>query len=155
MGTAGGGPAPLGRLAEVVEASRAGEVVDRPHPQSSTECRYCNYHTHCWGTDPEPEKTLERRTATSQEPLVIEAARTWAELKPQVDRARGMLQAVSNSNGRADVVVEGVIGGCFQPRSERFYAPDALDRAVPADILARCRTNVREKPPAFWVRMEG
>ena len=81
--------------------------VDRPHPQSSTECRYCNYHTHCWGTDPEPEKTLERRTATSQEPLVIEAARTWAELKPQVDRARGMLQAVSNSNGRADVVVGG------------------------------------------------
>ena len=51
------------------------------------------------------------------------------------------------------MLVEGVVAGYFQPRSERFYDPDALERAVPADILDQCRTNIREKPPAFWVRM--
>jgi hypothetical protein len=90
---------------------------------------------------------------TSSEAQVIEAAQRWAELKPQVDQARDMLQAVSNSHEQADVLVEGVVGGYFQPRSERVYDPDALERAVPADILYQCRTNIREKPPAFWVRM--
>ena len=41
-----------GKLAEltgVVRAAEAGEVPERPYPQSSSECQYCNYHTLCWG----------------------------------------------------------------------------------------------------------
>ena len=144
----------LKKLAGIVNRAKQGEVADRPHAQSSTECKYCRYHTHCWGTDPDQEQLAQRETVTSQQEEVLDAARRWAELKPQVDRARDMLQAVSNSHGMADVNVEGVIGGYFQPRSERFYDPDALERAVPADILEKCRTNLREKPPAFWVRMD-
>ena len=144
----------LEKIARVAQKARNGEVEERPYPQSSTECRYCNYHSLCWGTDPDPEENpTAKQTVTSKEPQVIEAARAWAELKPQVDRARDMLQAVSNSHEQGDVLVEGVVGGYFQPRSERFYDPDALERAVPADILDQCRTNIREKPPAFWVRM--
>ena len=75
-------------------------------------------------------------------------------MKPQVDKARDMLQSLSNSNGQADVLVDGIIGGYFQPKSERVYDPEALERAVPADILERCRINLREKPLAFWVRRE-
>ena len=60
------------------------------------------------------------------------------------------MPAVSNSHGRADVVAEGVVGGYFRPRSERVHAPEALGRAAPGDVLKRRRTNIREKPPAFW-----
>ena len=49
-------------------------------------------------------------------------------------------------------MVKGIIGGYFQPRSERVYDPDALERAVPADILKKCLTDRREKLHAFWVR---
>ena len=48
----------------------------------------------------------------------------------------------------------GVQVGYFQPPGERVYDPEALERAVPADILEKCRINVREKPPAFWLRRE-
>ena len=144
----------LGRLADVVNSAQRGEVMDRPYPQSSTECRYCNYHTECWGTDPDQEALAGKQTVTSEQKEVVEAARTWRDLKPQVDKARDMLQALSNSNGQADVLVDGIIGGYFQPKSERVYDPEALERAVPADILERCRINLREKPPAFWVRRE-
>ena len=145
----------LENITQVVQKAQQGQVVDRPHAQSSSECRYCSYHTQCWKMDPPREPAPEaRKTVTSAEPNVLEAARKWAELKPQVDQARDLLQAVSNSNGGADVVAEGVIGGYFQPRSERVYDPDALARAVPADILYSCLTNIREKPRAFWVRKE-
>ena len=143
----------LEMLARIVGWARAGEPPDRPYPQSSSECRYCNYHSECWGTELEPEeKTTPQAGATSQRPEVIEAARTWMELKPQVDRARDMLQAACNSAGGVDVTVEGVTGGYFQPRSERVYDTEALERAVPADILKKCLTDRREKPLAFWVR---
>ena len=144
----------LEKTAAVVNLADKGEVQDRPYAQSSTECRYCNYHSLCWGTElkPEPESPNGKKTVTSKEPQVMEAARTWAELKPRVDKARDMLQAVSNSNDMADVEVEGIIGGYFQPRSERLYDSDALEKSVPADILKRCMINAREKLPAFWVR---
>ena len=144
----------LGRLADVVNSAQRGEVMDRPYPQSSTECRYCNYHTECWGTDPDQEALAGKQTVTSEQKEVVDAARTWRDMKPQVDKARDMLQALSNSNGQADVLVDGIIGGYFQPKSERVYDPEALERAVPADILEKCRINLREKPPAFWVRRE-
>ena len=83
---------------------------------------------------------------------MVKAAQTWAELKPMVDQARDMLQAASNSAGGADIMVEEIIGGYFQPKSERVYDPDALERAVPADILKKCLVDRREKLPAFWVR---
>ncbi len=140
-------------LAEIVTSARAGELPDRPYPQSSTECKYCNYHSTCWGTDPEPgEEITGKATTTSDNPEVVDAAQTWAELKPRVDQARDILQTASNSAGGADVMVKGIIGGYFQPRSERVYDPDALERAVPADILKKCMTDRREKLPAFWIR---
>ena len=83
---------------------------------------------------------------------MVKAAQTWAELKPMVDQARDMLQAASNSAGGADIMVEEIIGGYFQPRSERVYDPSALERAVPADILKKCLVDRREKLTAFWVR---
>ena len=144
----------LSRLADVVNLAQSGEVMDRPYPQSSTECRYCNYHNECWGTDPDQEAPAGKQTVTSEQKEVVDAARTWRDMKPQVDKARDMLQALSNSNGQADVLVDGIIGGYFQPKSERVYDPEALERAVPADILEKCRINLREKPPAFWVRRE-
>ena len=64
------------------------------------------------------------------------------------------MPAASNSHGRADMVADGVVGGYFRPRSERVHAPEALDRAVPADVLKRRLTNIREKPPAFRGGME-
>jgi CRISPR/Cas system-associated exonuclease Cas4 (RecB family) len=143
----------LEKLAEIVRSARAGELPDRPYPQSSTECKYCNYHSTCWGTDPEPgEEITGKATTASDNPEVVEAAQTWAELKPRVDQARDILQTASNSAGGADVMVKGIIGGYFQPRSERVYDPDALERAVPADILKKCLADRREKLPAFWVR---
>ncbi len=143
----------LERVAEITGFAQAGELPGRPYAQSSTECKYCNYHSKCWETGPKPEEEPTGKTTVSNEqPEVVEAARTWAKLKPKVDRARDMLQAVSNSAGGADVMVEGVIGGYFQPRSERVYDPDALERAVPADILRKCLTDRKEKLPAFWVR---
>ena len=145
--------ATLQKVTQVVQNAQKGQVEERPYAQSSTECKICSYHSLCWGMQPPGETAPEqKKSVTSAEPSVLEAARKWAEMKPQVDQARDMLQAVSNSSGGADVLAEGVIGGYFQPRSERVYDPDALERAVPADILERCRTNIREKPPAFWVR---
>ncbi len=88
----------------------------------------------------------------NERPEVAEAARVWAELKPRIDKVRDMLQAASNSAGGADVMAEGIVGGYFQPRSEQFYDPEALERAVPADILRKCLINRKEKLPAFWVR---
>ena len=143
----------LAKQAGAAITAEKGELPERPYAQSSSECKYCNYHSICWGIDPEQEEEPGgKRTVTSEQQEVVEAARTWKELKPRVDKARDMLQAVSNSAGGADVMVEGIIGGYFQPRSERFYDPEALERAVPADILQKCLVNRREKPPAFWVR---
>ena len=143
----------LEKLAEIVRSAQAGELPDRPYAQSSTECKYCNYHSTCWGTNPEAEEKITgKTTATSERPEVVKAAQTWAELKPMVDQARDMLQAASNSAGGADIMVEEIIGGYFQPKSERVYDPDALERAVPADILKKCLVDRREKLPAFWVR---
>ena len=143
----------LKKVTMVVQKAQQGQVEERPYPQSSSECKICSYHSLCWGMQPPAEPAPEqKKTVTTAEPRVLEAAREWAENKPKVDQARDMLQAVSNSNGGADVLVEGVIGGYFQPRSERVYDPDALERAVPADVLYSCLTNIRDKPPAFWVR---
>ena len=143
----------IAKQAGAATSAKNGELPERPYAQSSSECKYCKYHSTCWGMDPEKEEGPGRkRTVTSEQQEVVEAARTWRELKPRVDKARDMLQAVSNSAGGADVMVEGIIGGYFQPRSERFYDPEALERVVPADILQKCLVNRREKLPAFWVR---
>ena len=76
----------LETLAKIVASARTGELPERPYPQSSTECRYCNYHSTCWETDPEetaPEAAAGNKTVTNTLPEVGEAARTWAELKPR------------------------------------------------------------------------
>ena len=145
----------LETLSDIIRKTGQGNLPPRPYEQSSTDCRYCRYHNLCWETPPPPEPHEERRGPvhpTQEE--VLEAAKRWAENKPIVDRARDMFQAVCNANGEADVIAEGVIGGYFQPRSERVYDPDALERAIPAEVLERCRSSVNEKPKAFWMRTE-
>ena len=121
----------LERLAEVVKAAQAGELPEHPHPQSSSECRYCNYHTTCWGENPKPEANAEKPLVFNERPEVIQAARTWADLKPKVELARDMLQAASNSAGGADVMAEGVIGDT----SSRA----ANGSTTPTRWSARCR----------------
>ena len=145
----------LESLADIVRKTEAGDLPDRPFEQGSTDCRYCRYHNLCWGMNPQAEEPEKQRDPVHPtQPEVLEAARTWAELNPRVTQARNMLQSVSNANGGADVIAEGVVGGYFQPRNEVFYDPDALERAIPAEILQRCRAGVKEKPKAFWVRAE-
>ncbi len=151
--------ATLARLGRIARDADEGRLPDRPHAQSDPDCRRCPYYSLCWETDETPEDPDEapRQPPEPHYPRqaeVLQAAREWAELKPRVDRARDMLQAVSNSHNQADVIAEGVVAGYFQPRSERVYDTDALERVVPADILNQCRVNLREKPPAFWVRTE-
>lgn len=145
----------LETLADIVRRTEAGGLPDRPFSQSSTDCKYCRYHTLCWGSQP-PEDGEEqpRGPVHPNQPEALEHARKWAEAKPVLDRARDFFQAVSNANGDADVIAEGVVGGYFKPRNEMFYDPDALERAIPAEILQRCRSSVNEKPRAFWMRME-
>lgn len=145
----------LETLAGIVRQTEAGGLPDRPYEQSSTDCRYCRYHTLCWNAQPpEEEEETVRAPVHPTQPEVLDHARRWAEAKPTLDRARDFFQSVSNANGGADVIAEGVVGGYFQPPSERFYDPDALERAIPAEILQRCRSSVKEKPRAFWMRME-
>ena len=142
-------------LADIVRRTEAGGLPDRPFEQSSTDCRYCRYHTLCWGSPPPEERENEPRAPVHPtQAEVLEQARNWAAAKPVIDQARDFFQAVCNANGGADVVAEGVVGGYFKPRSERVYDPDALERAIPAEILQRCRSRVNEKPMAFWMRTD-
>ena len=145
-----------GKLAEltgVVKAAEAGEVPERPYPQSSSECQYCSYHTLCWGEAPQRDGDNPKPLIVSENPEVRAAAERWAEFKPRVDTARDFLQAESNSNDRADIMAAGVIGGYFEPRELPSYDAATLERLVPADILKKCLSrNQRQRPAPFWVR---
>ena len=89
------------------------ELLDRPYKQSSQECKFCNYHTECWGEILKTQPGVKRPQVLSEEPNVISAAAEWAKLKPLVEEAKDVLQAASNKAGQADVVASGVTAGYF------------------------------------------
>ena len=139
---------------DLVLEARAGRLPEQPFPQSSSECAYCPYYSLCWGSEAQPYDERGHKPAVEvKENSVLKAAQEWAEMKPRMDRARDMLQATSNSNGGADVIAEGVVGGYFQPQHERIYDTSELERMVPADILRKCLTDLKKKNRVFWVRM--
>ena len=128
------------------------ELPERPYKQSSQECKYCNYHTECWGEVLKTQPGVRRPQVLSQEPDVISAATEWAKLKPRVEEAKDVLQAASNKAGQADVIAGGITAGYFQPRSEPVYDHSMLTREVPADVLRKCTIPQEPKKLAFWVR---
>ena len=128
------------------------ELPERPYKQSSEECKYCKYHTLCWGETLKIQPGAKRRQVLSQDPKVTSAAEEWAKLKPLVDEAKDVLQAASNQAGQADIVASGVTAGYFQPRSEPVYDHSMLTKEVPADLLRKCAIRQEPKKLAFWVR---
>ena len=148
----------MAKLGGVVRNAREGVIPDRPYPSNSAECKYCNYHTLCWGKPPTGEELRHApyaRAVIDDDEEVMEAARIWRELKPEVDRARDTLIQASRNAGNIDVESEGVIGGYFTPRGEPALDYDLLRRKVPADILRECATKDQPAPEhRFWIRLK-
>ena len=140
----------LEKLREVVETVRAGELPERPHAIDSRPCRYCDYHTLCWGA---PRDWRDRPSpVTVQDPDLIAAAQEWLEKKDRTDEIRDLLQAVSDAAGQADVLAGEARAGYFYPRDSQSYAPELLERHVPGDILRKCASAPRVSQPRYWVR---
>lgn len=146
----------LEKLKWIIDHVDRGELPERPYAQNSTECLYCSYHSACWDTlkPPTPEPQDSFPSQIYKDPQLAEAARTWAELKPQVDSARDKLQEACNQNDKKDITLEGVIAGYFQPREVPVYDPFKLEKFVTADILRNCAYVREEQKPAFWVRKD-
>lgn len=132
----------------------AAELPERPYPQSSQECKYCNYHTLCWGEILRTQPGGKRPKIMTGDPKIVSAAEEWARLKPLVDEARDVLQTASNQQGQADIIASGVTAGYFQPRSEPVYDHSMLSREVPAEVLRKCLIPQEPKRLAFWVRAD-
>lgn len=143
----------LDKLSGVVGSISMGVIFPPAYEQESSECRYCGYHSLCWGA-PRPENTETPRVVRVTDRPTLEAtAQTWRELKPQVDIARDALQRESNNQGHKTIEVDGVLAGYFYPRETPVYDAAALEYRVPMDILREC-LSVRQpnKRAPFWVR---
>ena len=146
----------MAKASKAVTETEQGKLPERPFEPGSRECKYCPYQTLCWGKTPSRGEAPPAKVTMQTDPEVMEAARTWAELKPQVDQARGVLQRTSNDLEMADIHSEEVIAGYFIPRSDRVYDADRLEKLVPGDVLKRCLS--RNQPPpksGFWVRLKN
>ena len=140
----------LDRMAEAAGHVEAGTLPERPFGRGSKECGFCPYFSLCWGEM--PRNWRDRRSVQTQDPGLLEAARTWEKLDPVVKEAKAMLQQASDREDGANIVADGVVAGYFHPREPK-YDPGLLEKLVPADILRRCAPEPSQKD-AFWVRKQ-
>ena len=140
----------------VGQTDTEGVLPERPYAPQSTSCKFCNYHTVCWG---EPKSREEAQVwppkrKVLQDLKIVEAAQTWAKLKPEVDAARDVLQIACNEESKTDIEASGIVAGYFYPRDNGpFYDGRKLQELVPADILRKCLSSEQPEPkPGFWVR---
>ena len=148
------------KLKSVVESVEQGELPERPYGPNSMKCRYCNYNLLCRGPQDEIQDQVQERyngyelkkTWKTDDPEIVEAARTWLELKSTMDDAKDILQKASDDAGKVDVIAGMVIAGYFQPRNPPAYDPEILDQLVPADILKKCRLPEERNRQGFWIR---
>lgn len=146
----------MDKLRQSVRNGRGGDIPARPYSSDSAECKFCNYHTLCWGQPPtrdELRQSAHARNVIDNDEEVMEAARVWKELKPEVDRARDTLLQACQSAGNTDIESEDVVAGYFTPRGEPVYDHNLLRQKVPADILRECA--IKDQPTLerrFWVR---
>ena len=148
-------PNTLEKVSAVVTGADAGELPERPYPASSTECTFCPYYSLCRTPqydDPQPPEDKPTGIFT-EDPALLDAARKWAALKPQIDQHRDTLQEACNMADQVDIIGAGVVAGYFHPRPTQVYDPDKLRELVPDDVLKRCRINQSDKK-GFWVRTQ-
>ena len=149
-------PGIFDKFQAIIDHRRMGMVPAPPFPQDSTECRYCSYHTLCWGA-PKHYGRKERppivKIGMQDNPAVVEAARRWRDYKPHIDEAKDDLQHASNANDMATIEAAGVLAGYFHPRDQPAYDPRALEARIPGDILRECLASKQpDSRVPFWVR---
>ena len=141
----------LAKLSRVITRADQEDLIDRPYPQDSTECRFCNYHDTCWGQPLREQRRQHQPPVPTNDPQAVDAALQWAQMKPRQDQVKQTLQQACEDTGRADITAGGVVAGYFQPRDPPDIDEKLLARLVPADILRQC---LRQRPPQdrFWIR---
>lgn len=150
-------PSIIDKLEMVVSNVAVNSRFTPPYPQDSQECRYCDYHSLCWG-EPKPYggrngQPPKVKIGMQDSAVVYEAARKWRELKPQIDAARDVLREASDRHDGATIEAAGVLAGVFAPRELPAYDTKKLEELVPLDILRECLSkNQPPKRPPFWVR---
>lgn len=137
-----------------LQRAEANAIPPRPYPPDSFDCRYCNYHTLCRGPrtlQEEPDGPYKTGTQAADEDI-LEAARTWLSMDPELKRVKRILQDASDDQGKLDIFAGEVTAGYFQPRQPPAYDPALLLQKVPADILRQCLSPFQDKREGFWIR---
>lgn len=148
----------IAKLADVIQAARTGNLPDRPYPSTAIECKFCAYHSTCWGQPPIPgelNRAPHHRLVIEDDENVVEAARTYAALKTELDHAKDTLREACRQAGNTDIESEGLIAGWFIPRADPVYDHRLLRSRVPAELLRQCAIPQDQPEPVFWIRSKN
>ena len=140
---------------DAVNATERNELPDRPYEVSSTECKYCPYHTLCWGVGPQQAETQKKpEKVVPEDPQVIQAMEDWAQMEPRMTEVKGLMESASREAGNANLILNGVTAGYFRPVDPPAYNANKLKELVPADILNQCRIPAPPAKNRFWIRKD-
>ena len=146
----------IARMQQIVNEVTPDNMPERPYAPDSIDCRFCSYQTACWGPPAQGQKGKNGpppKVKIEGDPRVVHAARTWADMQPELDSAKETLQRTCNDHDKVDVESEGVTAGYFIPRENPIYDTGMLQKLIPADILAKCLSRYQPEPKKrFWVR---